>query len=77
MQIIHSLWQVDSTHQMGYQAPTYFVETMYEVVSSKSKRENLDREEKIALDLARQKSRLSEYPNKWIITVTKLTDNNL
>lgn len=72
MQTIHSLWQVDTTHQMGYQAPTYFVETMYEVVSSKSKRENLEKEEKLALDLAKQKSRLNDFPDKWKITVTKV-----
>lgn len=72
MQTIHSLWKVDSTHQMGYQAPTYFVETMYETVSSISKRENIERENKQALELAKEKSRLNDFPNKWEITVTKV-----
>lgn len=76
MQTIHSLWKVDSTHQMGYQAPTYFVETMYEVVSSKSKRENLEKEMKQALELAKEKSRLADFPNKWTIAVTKVKEKN-
>jgi hypothetical protein len=75
MQTINSNWQVDSTHQMGYQAPTYFVETSYVVVSSKSKQENRENERKQALALAKKMTRLSDFPDKWEITVTKLTDN--
>jgi hypothetical protein len=71
MQIVYSLWKVDLTHQMGYQAPSYFVETTYEVVSSKSKQINLEREELDALELAKQRSRLADFPDNWTITVTK------
>jgi len=71
MQTIHSLWKVELTHQMGYQAPYFFVETNYVVVSNKSKHVNIEREELQALDLAKKRSRLSDFPQKWTIRVIK------
>ena len=75
MQTIHSIWKVESTHKMGYQAPTYYVETSYEAVSSRSKHENLERERKVAVELAKSRSRFTDYPETWTITVTKVHSN--
>ncbi len=63
------LWKVVSTHQMGSQAPTFFVETKYGILRSKSTRDNKEVEELKALEIAKQQTRLSDFPESWIIRV--------
>ena len=63
------LWKVVSTHQMGAQAPTFFVETEYGIVKSKSTRDNKEVEELKALEKAKQLTRLSDFPETWTIRV--------
>lgn len=70
MNTIKSLWKVVLTSQTGSQAPTYFVETTYVVINAKSKRENVEKETAKALELAKLKTRLSDFPN-WTIEVIK------
>jgi hypothetical protein len=54
------LWRIELTHQMGYQAPSFRVET------SSKLRMNAEVE---AIRLAREKTRLGDFPNSWKITV--------
>lgn len=63
------LWKVVSTHKMGSQAPTFFVETNYVSVKSRTTRENKEVEELQALEEAKSKTRLSDFPDKWTIEV--------
>jgi len=62
------LWKVVSTHKMGAQAPTFFVETNYVSVKSKTTRENKEVEELQALNEAKSKTRLSDF-STWDIRV--------
>ena len=66
------LWKVVPTHQMGAQAPTFFVETRYVSVNSKSTKENKEVEELQALKKAKSRTRLSDFPDKWTIRVYHL-----
>lgn len=73
------LWKVVITHKMGSHAPSYFVETEYAIVKSKTTRENKEVEELKALKEARKRTRLSDFPEKWRIEVLdteKYWDNN-
>ena len=51
------LWRVDWNHRNGYQAPYQFVE-------AKKKKE--------AIELAKQSSRLADFPKSWSFKLTKL-----
>ena len=68
------LWKVVTTHKMGSQAPTFFVETEYVSVKSKSTRENKEVEELMALKRAKQRTRLSDFPDTWTIRVYHLEE---
>jgi len=63
------LWKVVQTHKMGSQAPAFFVETGYVSVKSKSTRDNKEVEELQALEEAKSRTRLSDFPDKWKIEV--------
>ena len=65
----NKLWKVVSSHKMGSQAPTFFVETKYGIVKSKSTKENKEVEELQALKKAKKLTRLSDFPEKWTISV--------
>ena len=54
---------------MGAQAPSFFVETNYVTVKSKSTRENKEVEELQALKKALKQTRLADFPNSWTIKV--------
>lgn len=69
MKNIRKLWKVVITHKMGAQAPSYFVETEYVAINSKSTKENKEVEYFMALQEAKQKTRLSDFPNEWTIDV--------
>ena len=49
METIKKLWKVVISNKIGAQAPSYFVETEYVAVKSKSKKENLEVEKIIIL----------------------------
>ena len=57
------LWRVDVTNRLGYQAPSFWIET--------DTRESLIREkvEHLALQIAKGKTALSRFPKDWRITV--------
>lgn len=63
------LWKVELTHKMGAHAPSYFVETEYGIVKSKSTKDNKEVEKLQALKKAKTKTRLSDFPNSWNIDV--------
>ena len=63
------LWKVVLTHQMGAQAPAFFVETEYGILKSKSTRDNKEVEELMALRKAEEQTRLSDFPESWTIRV--------
>ena len=63
------LWKVVTTHQMGSHAPTFFVETNYVTLKSKSTRENKEVDELMALRKAEEQTRLSDFPESWTIRV--------
>ena len=56
------LWRVDITHIRGYQAPTLYVET------STPEGKQPEKVEAEALKLAKEKTRLSDFP-EWEIKV--------
>jgi hypothetical protein len=60
------LWRVDVTNILGYQAPSFWIETETHV--------NLTREkaEQEALKLAKEQTGLGRFPKTWRITVTHL-----
>ena len=68
------LWKVVQSHKMGSQAPTFFVETKYVTVKSKSTKDNKEVEERMALKKALKQTRLSDFPDKWIIKVYHMED---
>jgi len=68
------LWKVVQTHKMGAQAPTFFVETEYVSVKSKSTRENKEVEELQALKKAKKQTRLADFPEVWTIRVYHMED---
>ena len=63
------LWKAVVSHKMGSQAPTFFVETEYGTLKSKSTRENKEVEELMALRKAEKLTRLSDFPESWTIRV--------
>ena len=63
------LWKVVTTHQMGAHAPTFFVETEYGIANSQSTQRNKEVEELKALNIAKQQTRLSDFPESWTIRV--------
>ena len=62
------LWRVDLTHKMGYQAPSFFVET------SNSENQLREKAEKEAIRLAKGRTGLGSYLESWKISVTHLED---
>lgn len=56
------LWRVDITHIRGYQAPSFYIETS---MPEGTKPEKVELE---ALKLAKEKTRLSDFPH-WEIGV--------
>jgi hypothetical protein len=66
---IHKLWKVVLTHQMGAQAPSFFVETKYVAIKTKKAYENRDAEYLKALTKAKLRTRLSDFPDVWSIDV--------
>ena len=66
------------THQMGAQAPAFFVETKYVAIKTKKTYENREAEYVKALEKAKLKTRLSDFPDVWSIEVidTKRTWNS-
>jgi len=69
MSTIKKLWKVVLTHKMGAQAPSYFVETEYVAVKSKTTRDNKEVEMLKALKKAKKLTRLNDFPDDWIIAV--------
>jgi hypothetical protein len=63
------LWRVDIIHSMGYQAPSFFVET---ATLSSSTREVAEKE---AIKIAKEKTRLSSFPKSWTIKVVHLENH--
>jgi len=61
-------WRVDSTHKLGYNAPSTFIET---------EEHRLWKAEEEALEIAKSKSRLSDYPQSWTFSATLLDRVNL
>ena len=53
------LWRVDFTDKIGNQAPSLFIETI-EVLKYKAENE--------AINLAKRRSRLGDFPEIWTIT---------
>lgn len=60
------LWRVDVTNTLGYQAPSFYVE------SSSSEKHTREKAEVDAIRLAKEKTALSRYPKTWKITVTHM-----
>ena len=54
------LWRVEWTHRNGYQAPCRYVE-------AKRKRE--------AITLAKETSRLADFPDSWSFKLVKMFDS--
>lgn len=52
------LWRAEWCHRMGYQAPT-------QEVWAKTKKE--------AIDMAKKKSRLGDFPKSWSVKLTDIT----
>ena len=69
MNNFHKLWKVVTTSKTGSQAPSYFVETEYVIVKSKSTSENKEVEYQMALEEAKKRSRLADFPDTWKIEV--------
>ena len=72
MSTIKSTWKVVPTSKTGSQAPTYFVETQYVVINSRTKRENYEKEYSLALIKAKKHSRLSDFPETWNFEIEKV-----
>ena len=60
------LWRVDVTNRLGYQAPSFWIETETNV--SKTREEA----EQQAIRIAKQKTSLSRFPESWKITVNHM-----
>lgn len=60
------LWRVDVTNILGYQAPSFYVE------SSNPGTQTREKAEMDAIKLAKDNTALSRYPKTWKITVTHL-----
>ncbi len=60
------LWRVDVTKILGYQAPSFWVET---ATNASQTREKAEQE---ALRLAKERTGLSRFPKAWKITVTHM-----
>lgn len=60
------LWKVRLIHYMGYEAPYFFVETSS---SSRAKAHSAELE---AIEKAKLKTRLADFPNKWEIAVEQV-----
>ena len=60
------LWRVDVTNRLGYQAPSFWVET--ETPGNKSREEA----EQMAIQIAKEKTSLSRFPKDWRITVNHM-----
>jgi hypothetical protein len=60
---------VVTTSKTGSQAPSYFVETEYVTVKSKSTSENKEVEYQTALTETKKRSRLADFPDVWKIEV--------
>jgi hypothetical protein len=60
------LWRVDISHMLGYQAPSFLIETE---TKGNELREKAEQE---AIRLARGKSGLGRFPKIWKFTVTHL-----
>lgn len=60
------LWRVDIIHEMGYQAPSFWVETATPLSKT---REDAKRE---AIKIAEGKTRLSSFPKSWKLKATHL-----
>lgn len=56
------LWRVDWTHKSGYQAPSQTIEFDPKQKNAKSK----------VIHLAKQQSRLGDFPEAWSCQVTNL-----
>lgn len=54
-------WRIDPIHRSGYSAPHYWVE-------AKTKKE--------AIKLAKEHSRLADFPKVWSFSLTKLFESN-
>lgn len=60
------LWRVDVTNSLGYQAPSFWIETETKVNESREKAEQ------VALQVAKEKTGLSRFSKTWKINVTHL-----
>ena len=60
------LWRVDVSSRLGYQAPSFWVETE---TNGNQTREKAEQE---ALRLAKERTGLSRYPETWKITVNHM-----
>jgi hypothetical protein len=63
----HQLWRVDWNHKSGYQAPVKFIEVNLPEHLSKEKARIL------VIKLAKQQSRLGDFPEKWSCKVSNLS----
>lgn len=60
------LWRVDVTNSLGYQAPSFRVET------STDESKLREKAEVEAIKLAKERTALSRFPKTWKITVTHM-----
>lgn len=60
------LWRVDVIHEMDCQAPSFWVETKTNVNKTREEAENE------ALKIAKEKTRLSDFPKSWNFKLTHL-----
>ncbi len=66
MRFKERLWRVRLVHKMDYEAPSFWVETFSPINTT---REGAEVE---ALRLAKEKTRLADFPKSWTIIVTHL-----
>lgn len=60
------LWRVDVTNRLGYQAPSFWVET--ETHSSQTR----EKAEQAAMQIAKGRTGLSRFPKEWKIEVNHM-----
>lgn len=63
------LWRVDWIHRSGYRAPFYWVEAK----TGRNKQGKVDEKEtrKNAIKVAKQRSRLGDFPKTWYCKITE------
>ena len=65
------LWRVDWVHTSGYRAPHYWVEA--KIGRDEKGREEMKKSRRNAIKVAKEKSRLSDFPKTWSCTILDVT----